>query len=100
LTNPGQAIHGCRGGASGALFLDFLEKASQDQHMDLISKENVIKRCVQRENVRAVLGKVVLGEADAGIVSRAIFSQRTVNSRISGDSDNLNILANYYLPDR
>ena len=53
----------------GAYTLEFLENASTDPSFGTDYKEQVIKNVVSyEENVRAVLSKVILGEADAGIV--------------------------------
>ncbi|MFZ5821077.1 MAG: molybdate ABC transporter substrate-binding protein [Chloroflexota bacterium] len=53
----------------GKYSVEFLDKASADPAFDPLFKENVLKNVVSYETtVKAVLTKVSLGEADAGIV--------------------------------
>lgn len=54
---------------AGQYALEFLEKASKDAKFGPTYKDDVIKNVVSyEENVKAVLTKISLGEADAGIV--------------------------------
>ena len=81
----------------GAYSLDFLDKASASVELASTYSQTVLANVVSyEENVRSVLSKVVLGEADAGIV---------YSSDVSGDNadqvgqieipDELNTIANY-----
>ena len=82
---------------AGAYSLDFLNKASATIEFGSTYSETVLQNVVSyEENVRSVLSKVVLGEADAGIV---------YTSDVFGDSaeevgqleipDELNTVASY-----
>jgi len=81
----------------GKYSLEFLEKATQDTGFSSSFKEDVLANVVSYEdNVKSVLTKVLLGEADAGIV---------YSSDISGESsgkvfqipipNQLNVIAEY-----
>ena len=60
----------------GKYSLEFLDKASQDAAFGATFKDDVLKNVVSYEdNVKSVLTKVVLGEADAGIVYLTDISQ-------------------------
>ena len=100
LTKPGiKLILAAEAVPVGRYSLDFLEKASQDPSFGPAFKENVLKNVVSyEENVRAVLSKVVLGEADAGIVYASDISPANVGDVGSlAIPEDLNILADYYL---
>lgn len=70
LARPGiRLVLGAEEVPVGDYSLEFLEKASQDPAFGSDYKEDVLNNVVSYElNVRAVLNKVILGEADAGIV--------------------------------
>ena len=70
LAKPGvQIVFAAREVPVGQYSLDFLEKAAQDPEYGAAFKAGVLANVVSyEENVRAVLTKVALGEADAGIV--------------------------------
>ena len=70
LARPGLKIVLAAGAVpAGRYALEFLDKASHDAVYGLNFKQEVLKNVASyEENVRAVLTKVVLGEADAGIV--------------------------------
>ena len=81
----------------GQYSLDFLDKASADAAFDKSFKDNVLKNVVSYEdNVKSVLSKVVLGEADAGIVYVTDVSADAAGkvSKIE-IPDALNTIANY-----
>lgn len=81
----------------GQYALDFLDKAAADGSLSAGYKEAVIANVVSyEENVRAVLAKVTLGEADAGIVysSDVTLEASTQVQRID-IPDNLNTVASY-----
>ena len=80
----------------GAYALDFLARASQLPEFTAAYSETVLKNVVSyEENVRAVLSKVTLGEADAGIVYTT--DAATVQDKIGTIPipDKLNTIASY-----
>lgn len=79
----------------GRYSLEFLDKAAADPAFDAAFKETVLGNVVSyEENVRAVLTKVELGEADAGIVYTSdLFGVEGVGQLEIPDA--LNILAAY-----
>ncbi len=70
LANPGlKLVFAAREVPVGQYSLDFLQKASQEPAFSADFESGVLKNVVSYEdNVKAVLTKVSLGEADAGIV--------------------------------
>jgi len=81
----------------GQYSLDFLDKASQEPGFGPSFKEDVLKNVVSyEENVKAVLAKVSLGEADAGIVWISDISQEAADQIGSLDiPDAFNVIAVY-----
>jgi molybdate transport system substrate-binding protein len=100
LTRPGlKLLLAAEAVPVGRYSLEFLNKASQDPELGAGFKEAVLRNVVSyEENVRAVLSKVQLGEADAGIVYTS-----DVASSDSGEigaveiPDALNVVATYYI---
>lgn len=83
----------------GKYSVEFLDKASADTSFGADYKDNVLKNVVSYEdNVKAVLNKVALGEADAGIV---YLTDITANVKDSVGTleipDELNSIATYPL---
>jgi molybdate transport system substrate-binding protein len=70
LSRPGlKIVFAAKEVPVGQYSLDFLEQAAQDASFPLAFKDGVLANVVSYEdNVKAVLAKVALGEADAGIV--------------------------------
>lgn len=83
----------------GRYSLEFLDKASQDPKLGVAFKEAVLKNVISyEENVRAVLSKVQLGEADAGIVySSDVASTGADEIGVLEIPDALNVVATYFI---
>lgn len=98
LTTPGvKLVFAAKEVPVGQYALDFLDKAEADGTLGAGYKEAVLANVVSYEaNVRAVLTKVALGEADAGIVytSDAAASSEGEVTQIE-IPDQLNTIASY-----
>jgi len=84
---------------AGAYSLQMLERAGQQPGFDEQFKSKVLENVVSyEENVRAVLTKIILGEADAGIVyvSDAAGTQE-LDIQMIPIPDAINITASYYI---
>jgi len=81
----------------GQYALDFLDKATAEPAFGANFKDDVLKNVVSYEdNVKAVLTKVALGEADAGIVYMTDISGEDARKVGSLDiPDALNVVASY-----
>jgi molybdate transport system substrate-binding protein len=81
----------------GQCSLDFLDKAVSDSALGTSFKDDVLNNVVSYEdNVKKVLTKVVLGEADAGIVYSSDISGQDADKVSHIDiPDNLNVIATY-----
>ncbi len=81
----------------GQYSLDFLDKAVKDSGFDPTFKDAALKNVVSYEdNVKAVLTKVALGEADAGIVYTSDITEDAANTVGKLDiPDALNVIATY-----
>lgn len=81
----------------GRYSLEFLDKASQDPAFGPAYRQAVMENIVSYEqNVRAVLSKVVLAEADAGIVYGSdVASVATDEVGTIDIPDELNVIASY-----
>jgi molybdate transport system substrate-binding protein len=81
---------------AGQYSLDFLDKAVKDPGFDPKFKDNVLKNVVSYEtDVKAVVSKVSLGEADAGIVYITDFNVAADKLGKLDVPDALNTIANY-----
>jgi molybdate transport system substrate-binding protein len=98
LANPGlKLILAAKEVPVGGYSLDFLDKATADPAFGATFKEDVLKNVVSYEdNVKSVLTKVALGEADAGIVYTSdISGQYASNVGRLDIPDALNVIASY-----
>jgi molybdate transport system substrate-binding protein len=84
---------------AGRYALDFLDRASADSAFGAGFKEAVLGNVMSyEENVKAVLSKVLLGEADAGIVYFSdLYSASASQVGYFPIPDNLNPLASYLI---
>jgi molybdate transport system substrate-binding protein len=83
----------------GRYSLEFLANAAQDPDFDLDYLDAVKRNIVSyEENVRSVLSKVRLGEADAGIVYTSdLVGESSAEIRRIEIPDSLNVIATYFL---
>lgn len=98
LTKPGlKLVLANKNVPAGAYALDFLAKASQLPSYTATYSPTVLKNVVSyEENVRVVLSKVALGEADAGIVyTTDATSIKDGSIGVFEIPDELNTLASY-----
>jgi len=81
----------------GQYALDFLDKATADPAFGASYKDGVVANVVSyEENVKSVLSKVALGEADAGIVYTSDISGNDAGKVVRIDiPDALNVIATY-----
>jgi molybdate transport system substrate-binding protein len=81
---------------AGQYSLDFLDKAVKDPGFDPKFKDNVLKNVVSYEtDVKAVVSKVSLGEADAGIVYITDYNVAADKLAKLDIPDSLNTVATY-----
>ncbi|MDQ2996498.1 MAG: molybdate ABC transporter substrate-binding protein, partial [Chloroflexota bacterium] len=98
LANPGvKIVLANKSVPVGGYALDFLGKASKLPEYTATYSPTVIKNVVSyEENVKAVLSKITLGEADAGIVYTTDAATSTAGSiGMLEIPDNLNTIASY-----
>jgi len=84
---------------AGKYALEVLSKAGENPAFDPGFERAVLENVVSyEENVRAVLSKVILGEADAGIVYASdVAGLPPLEVRVLDIPDELNVLASYYV---
>ncbi len=82
---------------AGQYALDFLEKCSLRAEFGETFEQKVLSNVVSyEENVKAVVGKIKLGEADAGIVYRSDVSTDSLHYlQTIGIPDSMNVIASY-----
>lgn len=100
LSNPGLEIILADGAVPvGRYSLQMLSRASQSNLYGDGFKQDVLNNAVSyEENVRAVLSKVILGEADAGIVYVSDgWGANAEEVRLISIPDQVNISASYYI---
>lgn len=100
LANPGvKLVLADQSVPAGQYALEFLDKAAGSSEFDPGFKEAVLDNVVSfEENVRAVLSKVMLGEADAGIVYASDVSQEALQQiGVREIPSELNVSADYWI---
>lgn len=82
---------------AGQYALDFLDKCSRHAEFSKTFEQNVLANVVSyEENVKAVVGKIKLGEADAGIVYRSDVSTDSLHYLQTIEiPDSMNVIASY-----
>ena len=97
LAKPGlKLVLGDKSVPAGQYSLDFMDKAVKDPTFDPKYKDNVLKNVVSYEtDVKAVVSKVTLGEADAGIVYITDFNPAADKLGKLDIPDTLNTIATY-----
>jgi molybdate transport system substrate-binding protein len=83
----------------GRYSMEMLDNASQQSGYGGRFKEDVLKNVVSyEENVRAVLSKILLGEADAGIVYLSdVFGVQEGQIHLINIPDQVNVTASYFV---
>lgn len=98
LAKPGlRLVIAAKGVPAGQYAEAFLEAAAQHEHYGLSFSDSVLDNIVSyEENVRAVLSKVRLGEADAGIVYTSdLIGDQPDNVAYLNIPDEINMVADY-----